>query len=45
MEEEFLLIKNGSRKRALTPFKMKYIEVALQYYYSMEKIGENIGIS
>lgn len=44
-KEQFLLIKNRSRKRSLTSFKIKYIEDALKYQYSMEKIGENIGIS
>jgi putative transposase len=44
-EEQFLLIKNGSRKRGLTPFKIKHIEVALQYQYPLKKIGENIRIT
>jgi REP element-mobilizing transposase RayT len=42
---DFLLIKQSSRKRYLTPFKLSYIKMALESDYSLHQIGRNIGIS
>ena len=44
-EEEFNLIKNGSRKRYLTQFKIKYIAMGKREGYGFKEIGENIGIT
>ena len=41
----FQLIKNGSRKRYLTEFKIQYIQKAIAANYIQEEIGENIKIS
>ena len=43
--EEFELIKNGSRKRNLTKFKLEYIRKSIEANYTQREIGENIGIS
>ena len=42
---EFHLIKEGSRKRYLTKYKRKYIELSRKEGYSYKEIGENIGIT
>lgn len=39
------LIKAGSRKRSLTPFKVKYIENALDSKYTFAEMGANINVS
>lgn len=44
-EEEYGLIKNGSRKRALTGYKLKYAKEALEYNYTLKAIGNNIKVS
>ncbi|SHD76390.1 transposase [Schnuerera ultunensis] len=44
-EYEFNLIKNGSRKRYLTKYKIKYIELGKKEGYTYYQIGENIGVS
>jgi putative transposase len=44
-EKEFTLIKQSSRKRALTLIKKKYVEACLKNNYTMIEIGANIGIS
>lgn len=44
-EHEFNLIKNGSRKRYLTKYKIKYIELGKKEGYTYGQIGENIGVS
>jgi len=44
-EEEFNLIKRGSRERYLTNFKVEYISIAKKEGYTYKEIGENIGIS
>ncbi len=44
-EELICKIKNGSRVRELTNYKKLYIQKALSYKYSMNEIGNNIGIS
>jgi REP element-mobilizing transposase RayT len=43
--EYFYLIKQSSRKRYLTPFKLSYIKKAVESNYSLQQIGRNIGIS
>lgn len=42
---EFELIKEGSRKRNLTKFKIEYIKKAIEKNYTQREIGENIKIS
>lgn len=42
---EFQLIKNGSRKRDLTKYKLEYIKSALEVNYTQKEIGKNIKIS
>jgi putative transposase len=44
-EEEFKLIKNGSRERYLTNYKVEYISLAKREGYTYKEIGENIGIT
>lgn len=44
-DEEKLLIKTGSRKRHLTPFKLVFIEEAVRQGYSYRDIGEFINIT
>ncbi len=44
-EEDFELIKSGSRKRRLGSIKANYIEEAVKEGYSYREIGENISIS
>ena len=43
-EKEFELIKNGSRKRSLTGYKLVYAREALEVNYTL-KVGKNIKIS
>lgn len=42
---EFRLIKEGSRKRNLIPYKTEYINKAVKHGYSYKEIGENIKVS
>ena len=44
-EKEFYLIKNGSRKRNLTEYKIAYAKEALKLNYTMRAIGDNIKVS
>lgn len=44
-EQEFILIKNGARKRNLTMYKLAYAEEALKLNYTMKAIGDNIKVS
>ncbi|HHT62493.1 MAG TPA: hypothetical protein GXZ75_02175 [Clostridia bacterium] len=44
-EKDFLLIKNASRERHLTPKKVKYIKAAQAAGYTFQEIGANIGMS
>ncbi|MGM9972695.1 MAG: transposase [Clostridiaceae bacterium] len=44
-EEDYNLIKTGSRKRHLMNLKLIYINEALKYKYTLKEIGEFIGIS
>lgn len=41
----FELIKEGSRKRNLTPYKIAYAKKALEYQYTYREIGHNIRLS
>lgn len=43
--DEFLLIKQGSRKRSLQKFKMAFTWEAIRQGYTMREIGEHIKIS
>lgn len=42
---EYELIKKGSRQRLLTSSKLHYINLALQWQYTYEEIGQSIGVS
>ncbi len=42
---DFVLIKNGSRKRHLVKYKVSYAEAALKQKYTYKSIGENINLS
>lgn len=44
-EKDFKLVKSGSRKRYLTKYKKRYVELARKAGYSYDEIGANIGIS
>ena len=44
-EEDFKLIKTGSRRRSLTAYKLKYSTEALALNYTYKATGENIKIS
>lgn len=41
-EEDFDLIKNRSRKRKLTSYKIEYIKIAQEQGYTLKEIAENI---
>ena len=43
--EIYELIKNGSRRRDLTIYKINYLKSALKLNYTYEEMGRNIGIS
>lgn len=42
---EYNLLKQGSRKRSLTEYKIKYILSAIEHKYTLSEIGKNINIS
>ncbi len=42
---DFKLVKMGSRKRRLVPYKEIYVQAALKQQYTFKEIGQNIGIS
>ncbi|TYO95056.1 transposase [Desulfallas thermosapovorans] len=42
---DFALIKSGSRKRYLVPYKAAYAKEAVKYKYTLKSIGDNINIS
>jgi len=42
---DFRLIKEGSRKRHLTPYKILYAKEAIRQEYSLKEIGSNISLS
>ena len=44
-QEDYFLIKSGSRKRHLMNLKLRYINEALKHKYTLKEIGEFIGIS
>jgi putative transposase len=44
-EEQFDLIKNGSRKRDLTPIKAEYTKIGIELGYTMDEIASNIKIT
>ena len=44
-EEDFQLIKSGSRKRYLRNYKISYVKAAVEQGYTFKEIGNNIGIS
>jgi len=43
--EYFRLIKAGSRRRELTPYKTKYVQKAFKLNYTLKEIGDNVNIS
>ena len=43
--EDYYLIKQGSRKRILTEYKFKFIKEALKQHYTYQEIGQSIRIS
>jgi len=44
-EDDFLMIKSGSRKRYLRDYKMNYVKAAVEAGYTFKEIGKNIGVS
>lgn len=44
-EEELLLLKKCSKKRELTQYKLQYIKKAQELNYTLQEIGEMIGIN
>ena len=44
-ENEFLLVKSGSRKRDLKPYKASYIKEAYRQGYAYQEIADNINIT
>ncbi|MFZ5631697.1 MAG: hypothetical protein ACOY40_02505 [Bacillota bacterium] len=44
-QEEFEIIKRGSRMRKLTPVKTLYAKAALSHGYSLREIAGYIGVS
>lgn len=44
-DENFQLIKSGSRKRILKNYKIAYVKAAVEQEYTFREIGNNIGIS
>lgn len=44
-EGDFLSIKNGSRKRSLTGYKLSYLKEALETKYTLQATGQNINVS
>ncbi len=43
--EYYYLIKQGSRKRILTEYKLKYIKEAIKQHYTYQEIGQSISVS
>ena len=43
-DQEYELIKNGSRIRSLTSYKINYVQASIKYQYTLKEIGENIGL-
>ena len=42
---DLILLKKGSRKRHLTPYKLNFIQSSIEEKYSLSKIGRVIGMS
>jgi len=40
--EDYQLVKEGSRKRSLTSYKVEYVRAALALKYTNKEIGNNI---
>lgn len=43
--EEYELIKEGSRRRNLTPYKLQFVRAALELHYGYSEIGDKINMS
>ena len=43
--EDYALVKSGSRKRRLTKYKLEYTRVALSMKYTYKEIAHNINIT
>lgn len=41
-EEDYNLIKQGSRQRRLTEYKLKYAKEAIKQYYTYQELGQNM---
>lgn len=44
-EEDYQLIKTGSRQRCLKEYKISYVKAAVEHGYTFKEIGKNIGVS
>jgi predicted DNA-binding protein YlxM (UPF0122 family) len=44
-EEDYTLLKSGSRKRRLTKYKLEYARAALIMKYTYREIANNISIT
>lgn len=44
-DESKILIKTGSKKRYLTPYKIEFIKAALSYKYTMKEIGDFLNVA
>ena len=44
-EEDYVLVKSGSRKRRLTQYKLEYAKAALALRYTYKEIAHNINIT
>ena len=42
---DLILLKKGSRKRHLTPYKLNFIQSSIEEKYSLSEIGRVIGMS
>ena len=43
--EDFNLIKEGSRRRRLIPYKVLYVKNAISHSYTLKETGKNIKLS
>ena len=44
-KDDFVLIKEGSRKRYLRDYKIRYVKIAVTEGYTFKEIGRNISVS
>jgi len=44
-DKGFIEIKNGSRKRSLTQYKLEYAKTAVELKYTFKEIGSNISMT